>query len=57
MKNKKTKNNFYELRKYTMYVNGIVGVEFKLSLKDKLKILFCSGVSVILFHGLAEDER
>lgn len=36
----------YQLKGYTPYISGVVGMDFKLTFKQKLQILFCSKLSV-----------
>lgn len=35
------------IKKYTPYVKGVVGCDFKLSIKQRFQILFCKNLSVI----------
>ena len=37
----------YMLKGYTPYIYGTLGKDFKLTIKQKLKILFCSKLSVV----------
>lgn len=39
------------IRAYSPYVNGAVGADIKLTLWQRIQILFCGGASVI-FHGI-----
>ena len=54
---KKKYDTLYLLKKTSPYVDGVVGADFRLSLKEKLKILFCDGVQVILVGEDVEELR
>ena len=47
----------YTIRGYTPYVNGIVGQDFHLSFWQRLKILFCDGVTVVLLNEKLKKEK
>ena len=47
MNNKKcTDNGYLHIKAYNNYVSGVLGTDIKLTLKQKIKILFCKGISV-----------
>ena len=46
---------FYKLKKHTKYIKGVVGADIKLSLRQKIQILFCDGISVALGDVFKED--
>ena len=50
MRNMKNYTNcgYLYIRKYSPYVDGIIGVDIKLTLKQKIQILFCKGISVCI---------
>ncbi len=54
---KKKYKTFYLLRKTSPYVDGVVCADFRLSLKEKMRILFCDGVQVILVGEDVEELR
>ena len=43
-----TNNSYLYIRKYNPYVDGIIGADIKLTLKQKIQILFCKGISVCM---------
>ena len=47
----------YTIKGYTPYVNGVVGYDFRLSFLQRLKILFCRSISVILVDEKLRKER
>lgn len=47
----------YTIKGYTPYVNGVVGHDFRLSFLQRLKILFCRGISVILVDETLRKEK
>lgn len=47
---------FYQLKKYTKYIKGVVGADIKLSLRQKIQVLFCDGISIALGDVFQEDE-
>lgn len=47
----------YTIKKYTPYVNGVVGADFRLSFLQRLKILFCRGITVILVDEKLSKEK
>lgn len=47
-----------KLEAYTPYVSGVVGRDFKLTFIQKIKILFCKKLRVILIaENLRKKER
>lgn len=46
---KKTDRGYLYIKAKNSYVNGVVGTDIKLTLKQKIDILFSKGISVILF--------
>ena len=48
--NKKTDTGYLHIRAENSYINGVVGTDIKLTLKQKLDIFFSKGISVVL-HG------
>ena len=47
-----------KLKAYTPYVNGVIGQEFKLTFMQKIRILFCEKLTVILVaEKLRKKER
>lgn len=54
---KKRHESLYSLKKTSPYVDGVVGADFRLSLMEKLKMLFCNGVQVILVGEDVEELR
>lgn len=49
---KKTDSGYLYIKAKNAYINGIVGTDIKLSLKQKLEILFSKGISVVLYGTL-----
>ena len=43
-----TDNGFLYLKAHNTYINGIIGVDIRLSLWKRIQILFCGGVSVTI---------
>lgn len=41
-----TDNGYLYIKAYNNYVSGVLGTDIKLTLKQKIKILFCKGISV-----------
>lgn len=48
MKAEKINGGYLYIRRHNDYVKGIVGYDIKLSFRDKLRILFSKGISVVL---------
>lgn len=48
MKEEKTANGYLYIKVINEYVKGVIGQDIKLSFRDRLKILFSKGISVIL---------
>ena len=46
---KKTDDGYLYIKANNQYVNGIVGTDIKLTLKQKIEILFSKGISVVLY--------
>lgn len=40
--------NYLYIKAYSPYISGIAGADIKLTFKQKIKILFCKGVSVCM---------
>ena len=53
---KKTDRGYLYIRANNPYINGIVGTDIKLTLKQKLDILFSDGISIVL-HGDTEKKK
>ena len=47
----------YKLKGLSPYVDGIIGHDFHLSLWQRVKILFCSGISVFLMSEYIANKR
>ena len=47
MRKNKTDIGYLYIKAYTPYVDGVVGQDIKLSLRQKLKIMFSKGISVV----------
>lgn len=47
-KNEYTGGGILYIKVFNPYVDGIVGTDIKLSLSQKIKILFCKGISVCI---------
>ena len=45
---KKTDRGYLYIKANNTYINGIVGTDIKLTLKQKIQILFSKGISVVL---------
>lgn len=45
---KKTCGGYLYIRADNSYINGVVGTDIKLTLKQKIDILFSKGISVVL---------
>lgn len=45
-----TDKGYLYLNVNNSYVNGIIGTDIKLTLLQRIQILFCGGISVVL-HG------
>lgn len=44
------------IQAYSPYVDGIVGQDIKLTFKQKIKILFCNGISVCLGNVFKKEN-
>lgn len=49
---KKTDNGYLYIKANNPYIDKIVGTDIKLTLKQKIDILFSKGISVILIGNL-----
>lgn len=45
------------LKSYSPYVRGIVGADFKLTLGQRLRLLFCKKLSVIFIEKWREKRK
>lgn len=45
---KKTDRGYLYIRAKNPYIKGVVGTDIKLTLKQKIEILFSKGISVVL---------
>ena len=45
---KKTDRGYLYIRAKSPYIKGVVGTDIKLTLKQKIEILFSKGISVVL---------
>lgn len=43
-----TNNGYLYIKTHNPYVDGIIGTDIKLNLQQKIKILFCKGISVCI---------
>lgn len=48
-KHKYTEGGFYHIKAKNHYLKGVVGTDIKLTLSQKIRILFAKGISVYLF--------
>ena len=53
-KKKKTDKGYLYIRAKNSYVEGIVGTDIKLTLRQRIAILFSKGISVVLHGALWE---
>lgn len=49
---KKTNRGYLYIKAYSPYIIGVVGTDIKLTLKQKINILFSKGISVVLSDNL-----
>lgn len=47
--------NYLYIKAYSPYIPGIAGADIKLTFKQKIKILFCKGVSVCIGDAIKKD--
>jgi hypothetical protein len=45
-----------EIKKYNSYVRGVVGQDVQLTLRQKLKLLFCKGFTIALIEKRGEPH-
>ena len=50
-------NSTVTIKAYIPYIHGIIGHDFKLTLKQKLNLLFCKRLSVIFIEEKLRDEK
>lgn len=55
-KHKYTNGGFYRIKAKNSYLKGVVGTDIKLTLSQKLRILFSKGISVCLFGSEFEGR-
>ena len=55
--NHKIDESYFRIKANNSYVNGIVGTDIKLTLKQKINILFSKGISVILYGEGIRNEK
>ena len=53
-KNEYTDGGFLYIKAFNHYVHGIVRTDIKLSYCQKIKILFCKGISVCIGDSIKE---
>ena len=49
--------NYLYIKGYSPYIPGVAGVDIKLTLKQKIKILFCKGVCVCIGDAIKKDGK
>jgi hypothetical protein len=50
-------NHYVKIKKENRYVTGVIGTVIRLSLSERIKILFSKGIEVVLTHNCGEDMR
>lgn len=55
-KHKYTDGGFYRIKAKNSYLKGVVGTDIKLTLSQKIRILFSTGISVCLFGSEFEGR-
>lgn len=55
--NIRTDNGYLYLKKYNPYVKGVVGTDIKLTIRQKLKILFSRGISVCIGDVFVKESK
>ena len=45
------------IKSHNPYVDGVVGTDIKLTFKQKIRILFCKGVSVCIGNAIKTGRR
>lgn len=53
---KYTYGGFYRIKAKNSYLKGVVGTDIKLTLSQKIRILFAKGISVCLFGSEFEGR-
>ena len=48
---------YLEVKKINPYINGVVGQDINLTLIQKIKILFCKGISVALIGSDVQNKK
>lgn len=57
-KHEYTDGGFLYIKAYNNYVHGVIGTDIKLTIKQKIKILFSKGISVCIgdVFGMENDN-
>lgn len=50
-------NGYLRIKAHNPYVPGIIGTDIKLTLKQKILILFCEGISVSIGNVYRKEAR
>lgn len=56
-KNEYTTHGYFYIKSYNEYVDGVLGTDIKLTLKQKVKILFCKGVCVCVGNVFRKEKK
>lgn len=56
-KNEYTDDGILYIKVFNPYVDGIVGTDIKLSPSQKIKILFCKGISVCIGNVVKKNNQ
>lgn len=52
-----TDSGLLYLKAFNPYVDGVIGTDIKLSLKQRIKILFCKGMSVCIGNVFKKNNQ
>ena len=50
-------NGYLSIKTHNPYVPGIIGTDIKLTLKQRILILFCGGISVCIGNVFQKEEE
>jgi len=54
---KYTDDGYLYIKAYNPYVRGVIGTDIKLTFKQKIRILFCKGISVSIGDVFMRGEE
>lgn len=48
---------WFQIKRHSQYVNGILGMDIKLTFSEKTKLLFCKGIQIFVGDVIPKEDE